>query len=286
MSPIVAKPQLSLLKRATTQNMAEAGNSKKSRIAPLEAFSPVAGRTRRGATQRKAEEKPQLIGSPVLPKLVLSKVKQLNAKHSDAENANPAEKHSQEQRSAKEIRSRSKSPKVLISPTFLGGKSAAVHPIPAPQKSQKSPETKARISPNFLSEAVPTRQLRTRDQKASKLAIPQLDGGDDAPLPKKRIRLDKLKVSQESDEVFEPAKPVKKAPVLPKSVQNLRKDRRVMSTDDEGGSRVKCRLDASDMWVEVWSEVEEQWICIDMFKGKLHCVDTIRVSPDDFLASI
>jgi len=69
-------------------------------------------------------------------------------------------------------------------------------------------------------------------------------------------------------------------------VQNLRKDRRVMSTDDEGGSRVKCRLDASDMWVEVWSEVEEQWICIDMFKGKLHCVDTIRVSPDDFLASI
>ncbi|XP_037717681.1 DNA repair protein complementing XP-C cells homolog [Drosophila subpulchrella] len=286
MSPVVAKPQLSLLKRATTHNMAEAGESKKSRIAPLETFSPVAGRTRRGATQRKAEEKPQLIGSPVLPKLVLSKVKQLNAKHSDAENANPAEKHSQEQRSTKETRSRSKSPKVLISPTFLGGKSAAVQPIQAPQKSQKSPETKARISPNFLSEAVPTRQLRTRDQKASKLAIPQLDGGDDAPLPKKRIRLDKLKVSQESDEVFEPAKPVKKAPVLPKSVQNLRKDRRVMSTDDEGGSRVKCRLDASDMWVEVWSEVEEQWICIDMFKGKLHCVDTIRKNATPGLAYV
>jgi len=70
---------------------------------------------------------------------------------------------------------------------------------------------------------------------------------------------------------------VKKAPVLPKSVQNLRKDRRVMSTDDEGGSRLNRKTDASDMWVEVWSDVEEQWICIDLFKGKLHCVDTIRV---------
>ncbi|XP_016953259.1 DNA repair protein complementing XP-C cells homolog [Drosophila biarmipes] len=284
-SPTVAKPQLSLLKRVTTQNMAEAGDSKKSKTAPLETFSPVAGRTRRGATQRKAEEKPQLIGSPVLPKLVLSKVKQLNTKHSDAENANPAEKHSQEQRSTKETRSRSKSPKVLISPTFLGGKSAAVHPIPAPQKSQKSPEAKARISPNFLSEAVPTRQLRNRGEKI-KLAIPQLDGGDDVPLPKKRIRLDKLKTSQDSDEVFEPARPVKKAPVLPKSVQNLRKDRRVMSTDDEGCSKVKCRLDASDMWVEVWSEVEEQWICIDLFKGKLHCVDTIRKNATPGLAYV
>ncbi|XP_017013485.2 DNA repair protein complementing XP-C cells homolog [Drosophila takahashii] len=284
-SPPVAKvkPQSSLLKRVTTQNIAEAGDSKKSRMAPLEAFSPVAGRTRRAAEKRggEPEEKPQLIGSPVLPKLVLSKVKQLNAKHSDAENANPSEKPSQEQ-----PRRRSKSPKVLISPTFLGSKSAAVDPIPAPQKNQKSPDTKARISPSFLSEAVPSRQLRNRGQKSSSLAIPQLDGGDDVPLPKKRLRLEKLKNSQDSDEVFEPAKPVKKAPVLPKSVQNLRKDRRVMSTDDEGGSRIKRKLDASDMWVEVWSEVEEQWICIDLFKGKLHCVDTIRKNATPGLAYV
>ncbi|XP_016972468.1 DNA repair protein complementing XP-C cells homolog isoform X2 [Drosophila rhopaloa] len=281
------KPQSLLLKRVTTQAISEAGDGKKPRTAPLDTFSPVAGRTRRGVVKPKTEANPQLVGSPVLPKLVLSKVKQLNAKHSDTENANPAEKHSQEQRSTQETRSRSKSPKVLISPTFLERKSVAGDQNPAApsQKNQKSPETKPRISPNFLSKAAP-RQLRSRGQKTSSLGIPQLDGGDDAPLPKKRIRLEKLQKSQDSDEVFEPAKPVKKAPVLPKSVQNLRKDRRVMSTDDEGGSRTKCRKDASDMWVELWSEVEEQWICIDLFKGKLHCVDTIRKNATPGLAYV
>ncbi|XP_043645408.1 DNA repair protein complementing XP-C cells homolog [Drosophila teissieri] len=281
------KAQSSLLKRVTTQNISEAGESKKSKMAPVEAFSPVAGRTRRAAVKPKTEEKPHVVGSPVIPKLMLSKVKQLNAKHSDTENANPAEKHLQEQHRTRETRSRSKSPKVLISPSFLRKKEAdEADSTSAPPKHQKGPETKARISPNFLSEALPVRQLRSRGQKASTLAIPQLDGGDDVPLPKKRLRLEKLKNSQDSDDVFEPARPVKKAPVLPKSVQNLRKDRRVMSTDDEGGSKLKRRADASDMWVEVWSEVEEQWICIDLFKGKLHCVDTIRKNATPGLAYV
>lgn len=280
------KVQSSLLKRVTTQNISESGDSKKSKVAPVDTFSPVAGRTRRATVKPKTEEKPQVVGSPVIPKLMLSKVKQLNAKHSDTENASPANKHLQEQRNTRETRSRSKSPKVLISPSFLKKKSDGADSTSAPQKHQMAPETKARISPNFLSEALPARQLRSRGQKASSLAIPQLDGGDDVPLPKKRPKLEKLKNSQDSDEVFEPAKPVKKAPVLPKSVQNLRKDRRVMSTDDEGGSRLNRKTDASDMWVEVWSDVEEQWICIDLFKGKLHCVDTIRKNATPGLAYV
>ncbi|EDX07195.1 GD11107 [Drosophila simulans] len=264
----------------------ESSDSKKSKMAPVDTFSPVAGRTRRAAVKPKTEEKPQVVGSPVIPKLMLSKVKQLNAKHSDTENASPADKHLQEQRNTRETRSRSKSPKVLISPSFLKKKPDGADSTSAPQKLQMAPESKAQISPNFLSEALPARQLRSRGQKASSLAIPQLDGGDDVPLPKKRPRLEKLKNSQDSDEVFEPAKPVKKAPVLPKSVQNLRKDRRVMSTDDEGGSRLNRKTDASDMWVEVWSDVEEQWICIDLFKGKLHCVDTIRKNATPGLAYV
>ncbi|SPP75904.1 blast:DNA repair protein complementing XP-C cells homolog [Drosophila guanche] len=69
-------------------------------------------------------------------------------------------------------------------------------------------------------------------------------------------------------------------------MEKLRKDRRVMSTDDESGSKGKQRLDSADMWVEVWSEVEEQWICIDLFKGKLHCVDTIRKNASPGLAYV
>ncbi|KAH8253000.1 hypothetical protein KR032_003122 [Drosophila birchii] len=294
-----AKPQLSLLKRVTTQKISEAAEEKKPRLAePIDTFSPVAGRTRRGREKSKDQDQAVeetksagLVGSPVIPKLVLSKVKlQSSTKQSEnAENANPAEKPKE-----RSTRTRSKSPKVHISPSFLQGKDHDVperKPKPKPSP-RKSPDTKARISPSFLkADAAAGRQLRQRRPKDNNaLSIPQLDGADDEarPLPKKRLKLDKLQKSQSSqdDEVFEPAKPVKKAPVLPKAVQNLRKDRRVISTDDEGGTKAKRRSDASDMWVEVWSEVEEQWICIDLFKGKLHCVDTIRKNATPGLAYV
>lgn len=32
-----------------------------------------------------------------------------------------------------------------------------------------------------------------------------------------------------------------------------------------------------DVWVEVYSEEEDQWITIDLFKTKVHCVDILRV---------
>ncbi|KAH8246595.1 hypothetical protein KR038_003790 [Drosophila bunnanda] len=285
-----AKPQLSLLKRVTTQKISEGTEEKKPRVAALmDTFSPVAGRTRRGREKSRDEvveatkttNSPQQVGSPVIPKLVLSKVKlQSSTKQNEnAENANPEEKPKE-----RSTRTRSKSPKVHISPSFLQGKPSDVPEHKPKPEPRKSPSAKARISPRFLTADAPNgpklRQRRPKEDNA--LSIPQLDGADDEgrPLPKKRLKLEKLQKSQNSqdDEVFEPAKPVKKAPVLPKSVQNLRKDRRVISTDDEGGTKAKRRSDASDMWVEVWSEVEEQWICIDLFKGKLHCVDTIRVS--------
>ncbi|KAH8401661.1 hypothetical protein KR009_007204 [Drosophila setifemur] len=274
------KPQLSLLKRVT-KKITESTETKKPKIETILPFSPVAGRTRRGQVKPKIEVELKSstsspVGSPVVPKLVMSKVKLQNSKLSDAENANPAEKHMlTDGHSQRNTRSRSKSPRVHISANFLHGKSPQDQ-APVPRKNVKTPDDKARISPTFLSKAVPARQLRSRPQKSGSLTIPQLDGADDVPLPKKRLKLEKLQRSQDSDDVFEPPKPVKKAPVLPKSVQNLRKDRRVLSTDDEGGTKPRSRADASDMWVEVWSEVEEQWICIDIFKGKLHDVDTIR----------
>lgn len=273
-----SKPNLSLLKRVTTQKITEATEGKRSKVAPANPFSPVAGRTRRAQTKPKIEvedKKGSLfspVGSPVVPELVLPKAKRQNGNNRDAENTQPA---MQEEMTT---RSRSKSPKVHISSAFLGAGLPDQVTASVPTKNSKSPDAKVRVSPTFLTKAAPTRHLRSRQQKATNLTIPQLDGAEDVPVPKKRPKLEKLQKSQDSDEVFEPSKPVKKAPVLPKSVQNLRKDRRVLSTDDEGGLKPKRKPDASDMWVEVWSEVEEQWICIDLFKGKLHCVDTIRVS--------
>ncbi|XP_030560508.1 DNA repair protein complementing XP-C cells homolog isoform X1 [Drosophila novamexicana] len=290
-NPAKDKPQIGRLKRAPQLPVAEA--TKKPRLEQLKPeFTPVARRTRKASadTEKAACEEVSYpaakIGSPVVPKLVLPK----NAMHSDAENANPGRNQQ------RVTRSRSKSPKVHISPVFLKGDQNA--PVAATTKSaapRRSQDAKAKISPTFLTKAEePKRELRTRQQKAKALAIPQLDGGDDSlPLPKKRPKLEKLQKSQSqgsesastSASDSTPNRAIKKAPVLPKAVQQLRKDRRVLSTDDEG-VKEKRKTTASDMWVEVWSEVEEQWICIDLFKGKIHDVDSIRRNASSNLAYV
>lgn len=282
------KPQLSRLKRDAIVTVSV--EHKKPKLVAQSTATPVARRTRKASTDAEkialravvSESRAEKIGSPVIPKLVLPSSRPKNTKHSDAENSNPSVNRA----AVRDTRSRSKSPKVHISPKFLKGSKedsaeANAKPSSSSQSKRHSLETKARISPTFLKNAEPAvRQLRTRQQKAKTLTIPQLDGGDDSlPVPKKRPKLEKLQQSHSATDTDEstPSKLIKKAPVLPKAVQHLRKDRRVLSTDDECVMD-KRKTSASDMWVEVWSEVEEQWICIDLFKGKIHCVDTIRVS--------
>lgn len=287
------KPQLSRLKREAI--VTESVDVKKPKLLAQSTATPVARRTRKASADAAktalraavSESRAEKIGSPVIPKLVLPSSKPKNVKHSDAENANPSVNRA----AVRVTRSRSKSPKVHISPKFLKGSKedlaeASETPSSSSQSKRQSLEAKARISPTFLKNAEPVRQLRTRQQKAKTLTIPQLDGGDDSlPVPKKRPKLERLRQSGQSHSATDtdestPSKLIKKAPVLPKVVQHLRKDRRVLSTDDES-VKDKRKTTASDMWVEVWSEVEEQWICIDLFKGKVHCVDTIRVSVEE-----
>ncbi|EDW08383.2 DNA repair protein complementing XP-C cells homolog [Drosophila mojavensis] len=273
------KPQLSRLKRAP--KLPETGAVKRVKEPQLQVEpSPVARRTRKASADKERVAEVSYpaakVGSPVIPKVVLANGKAKKAKPNDAENAKPGENQLVES----ETRSRSKSPKAYISTQFLKGHDAA-----APSAAVKTARTKS------TKEMEPKRELRTRQQKTKALAIPQLDGGDDSvPLPKKRIKLEKLQKShsQGSDSTSggsTPSPAIKKAPVLPKAVQHLRKDRRVLSTDDES-VKEKKKTTASDMWVEVWSDVEEQWICIDLFKCKLHCVDTIRRNASSSLAYV
>ncbi|KAL7736185.1 hypothetical protein ACLKA6_003730 [Drosophila palustris] len=284
---IRAKPQLSQLKRGSNR-VSDTDDDKKK----LKLSSPIARRTRKASAdmERKtstavSEYPASKIGSPVVPKLVLPSSKPKNAKHSDTENANPSR--------TRDTRSRSKSPKVHISPVFLKGENNKLAPdsVESNSKAKRNIcDTKAKISHTFLNKPEPV-QLRTRQQKAKALSIPQLDGGDDdLPMPKKRPKLEKLhkaNTSQSTGDESTPTKQIKKAPVLPKAVQHLRKDRdrRVLSTDDES-VKEKRKTTASDIWVEVWSDAEEQWICIDLFKGKLHCVDTIRRNASSNLAYV
>lgn len=272
------KPQLMRLKRAP--KLPEAGAVKRAKQQLQVEDSPVARRTRKASVDKeKAEEvsyPAAKVGSPVIPKILLRNPKAKKTKQNDAENAKPGGNQLVEC----ETRPSSKSSKTYISTQFLKGD----HDAAAASTAAKSGRAK------ITKDDEPKRELRTRQQKAKMLAIPQLDGGDDSlPLSQRRIKLQKLQKSQSQSSGSTsagstPSPAIKKAPVLPKVVQHLRKDRRVLSTDDEC-VKEKKKTTASDMWVEVWSEVEEQWICIDLFKGKLHCVDTIRVSgsrcPDE-----
>ncbi|XP_030378291.1 DNA repair protein complementing XP-C cells homolog [Scaptodrosophila lebanonensis] len=308
------KPKLSRLKRSkTTVTNVDAETIKKPKLS-AEEISTQVNRTRKALGEKEKQIVPNecdlpkvQIGSPIIPKVVLqgTRTTKRNIKNNDSENANPS---SISQLKPPETRSRSKSPKVHISPTFLQTNIAMKKTVGRSKLKTTAERTnnqdglptlhKTNSNEEPASEKMPvTRQLRTRQQKAmaakaTGLSIPQFDGADDSvPVPKKRPKLEKLQKSrsnEDSDEDFEPspAKPVKKSPMLPKAVQNLRKDRRVLSTDDEAGGKEKRKSTAADMWIEIWSEVEEQWICIDLFKGKLHCVDTIRKSASSNLAYV
>ncbi|KAH8370232.1 hypothetical protein KR093_002717 [Drosophila rubida] len=279
------KPQLTRLKRSGNAPVID---EKRPRLSLKIEPTPVARRTRKASADAEkvvAAFPAAKVGSPVIPKLVLPSAKVKNAKHSDTENANP----SRSKAAVRDTRSRSKSPKVHISPVFLRGHSnEPEEPTDSKAASKKRGDTKPKISTAFLNAAEPV-QLRTRQQRAKAQRMPQLDGGDDSlDVPKKRPKLEKLKAhsrSAEDSEESTPTRHIKKAPVLPKAVQHLRKDRSVLSTDDEG-AKDKRKPTAADMWVEVWSDVEEQWICIDLFKGKLHCVDTIRRNASSNLAYV
>lgn len=74
--------------------------------------------------------------------------------------------------------------------------------------------------------------------------------------------------NSESDGDF---KPTKISP-RPSTSSGRKIDRRVLSSDEE---TVKNR---SDVWCEIYVEELEQWICVDVIKGKVHCTNEIYVS--------
>lgn len=71
-----------------------------------------------------------------------------------------------------------------------------------------------------------------------------------------------------SDEDF---KPTKISP-RPSTSRSRKIDRRVLSSDDETPSN------KSNVWCEIYVEELEQWICVDVIKGKVHCTNEIFVS--------
>ncbi|XP_036332458.1 DNA repair protein complementing XP-C cells homolog, partial [Rhagoletis pomonella] len=323
------KPQLSRLNRdKKAAAKPDAGDLSADKPGLIVEATPIARRTRKASTEKaiaaatKSARPVIQIGSPKIPKIIIQSGKTIvnNAVLSERENQPRA---SGSTTAPPRARSRSKSPKLHISPTFLQstnyrnkfpestvGEKKLQKRANSTRPNSKSPVQKVQISTDFLlnqhtnaTEPAATRILRSR-QKPNEVVgggqeklptVPQLDGADDClekVSKKKRPKLEKLKQKShsrdESDEDFEPSPPKqpKKAPKV--SVKKAAIDRRVLSSDEEEskGGAVKRNPTAADIWVEVWSDAEEQWVCIELFKGKLHSVEAIRKAASSSFAYV
>uniref|UniRef100_A0A336KYQ5 CSON000703 protein n=1 Tax=Culicoides sonorensis TaxID=179676 RepID=A0A336KYQ5_CULSO len=89
----------------------------------------------------------------------------------------------------------------------------------------------------------------------------------------------KIVIPESDDEdLFEPeiTLPKMKKPIHKRHEQLKKIDRRVLSTDDETGGISKVdKKNRVNLWIEVYAEKEKRWITIDLFKGKVDCVDDI-----------
>lgn len=74
--------------------------------------------------------------------------------------------------------------------------------------------------------------------------------------------------NSESDGDF---KPTKISP-RPSTSSGRKIDRRVLSSEE------KSVKNKSDVWCEIYVEELEQWICVDVINGKVHCSNEIYVS--------
>lgn len=156
-----------------------------------------------------------------------------------------------------------------------------------------NPSSKSYISTEFLktkqvrsgkadqpTESTPSPSPRKTRASAKQLKVPQLDGADD--IPKSRNQKKAIKKGCTSDDDFEIPPPNKKQKHIDR-VKNL--DRRVLSPhlscdddDEETAETSPSKSKNINMWVEVYCELEAQWVCVDLFKGKVNCIDSIRKS--------
>lgn len=185
-------------------------------------------------------------------------------------------------------------------------KSKTVQPVVPFNKSKSKQlemvsETSAKESLKVISSPISRRtRAKSNDGKNTvrKPPMQQLDGGDDRRATKRKApNLSKLKIEKTppstgdkrsrtsgSDSDFEPSPKKVNKPAQLRVVKNIKKgaklDRRVLSSDDDNvaePSKRESKRDAMNFWVEVFTEVEDKWIAIDLFKPKVDCVDTIRV---------
>ncbi|XP_037044546.1 DNA repair protein complementing XP-C cells homolog isoform X5 [Bradysia coprophila] len=190
----------------------------------------------------------------------------------------------------KKLRSKSKEPEststtATVSPT----KSAASSKGPKSKTKSSDPDKKLRsTSTSTTATASPTKSAalskrsnsKTKSAATSSSAVSSTSKESESKPVKSALKR-KATISVSSDSDFAPTPKKKLSPSvdkpLPKQVERLKKriDRRILSTDDESVEPT-VKKDDMNYWIEVYCEAESKWICIDLFKMKVNCVDEVK----------
>lgn len=179
----------------------------------------------------------------------------------------------------KAVKSSSKLPAPLSSTTSVRSNSAT-----KTMTSSKKTNSKTRPSTetSLLSNSTELSKLPQLTSKVKSKPIEKRSTNLGKPA-KSAVKRKSTTNSASSDSDFIPTPKKKPSPAiekpLPKQVENLKKriDRRILSTDDES-IEPAVKKDDMNYWIEVYCEAESKWICIDLFKMKVNCVDEIKVS--------
>lgn len=84
--------------------------------------------------------------------------------------------------------------------------------------------------------------------------------------------------TSDDDDLFEPKIVLPKSRPVHKRIQHVKKiDRRVLSSDDDTPSKPvgTSKKGHVNVWVEVYAEKEKRWIAVDLFRGRVDCVEQI-----------
>lgn len=142
----------------------------------------------------------------------------------------------------------------------------------SPTKAKQTIDVSADIVKLIKGNMVKAKHAEKQKVVKSKQKLVESEDSDYAPeepVVKKR-RSTKRK---DSEDDFKAKKNVRK----PSSSSKI--DKRVLSTDsDEREDDKKKVKNGNDIWVEVFLEAEEKWICVDVVKGRVHCISELYVS--------
>ncbi|KAL1392867.1 hypothetical protein pipiens_012160 [Culex pipiens pipiens] len=130
---------------------------------------------------------------------------------------------------------------------------------------------KAKVEP--AKEVKPVKETKPARKSEPKPADKMSRNNKEASPPVKKV---------EKPKKAEQPKPSKASPIVVKveyvDKRLKRLDRRILSTDDEGGhkdQKPSPKSGGANVWIEAFAEEEEQWIPIDAVSGKVHALEHI-----------